>query len=57
MDTYIQAQGWVYSKKLTPFQVPDQVNEANRTNVDNNNKARKLIIQNFERSDFDAWRI
>jgi hypothetical protein len=54
MEAYIQAQGSLLWKKVTtPFQVPDQVNDANRVNVENNSKARNLIIQGLGRSDFD----
>ena len=54
MEAYIQAQGsLIWEKVITPFVVPDVINDANRAAVENNSKARNLIIQGLGRSDFD----
>ena len=54
MEAYIQAQGsLIWEKVTTPFEVPAQVNNTNRADVENNSKARNLIIQGLARSDFD----
>jgi hypothetical protein len=54
MQAYIQAQGYLIWEKVTnPFVVPNQVNDNNRPDVENNRKARNLIIQGLGRSNFD----
>ena len=54
MEAYIQAQGYlIWEKVVTPFVMPNQVNDTNRADLDYNNKARNLIIQGLGRSDFD----
>uniref|UniRef100_K3YCN7 DUF4219 domain-containing protein n=1 Tax=Setaria italica TaxID=4555 RepID=K3YCN7_SETIT len=56
MDAYIQSQGsLIWEKVITLFQVPNQASDTNRANVENNNKARNLIIQGLGRSDFDRF--
>jgi hypothetical protein len=42
-----------WEKVVNPFWVPNQVSEANWTDVDNNSNPRNLIIQRLRRSEFD----
>lgn len=43
----------IWEKVIIPFTVPNQVNTANQADMENNSKARNLIIQDLGRSDFD----